>query len=172
MEIAKNIWKSGQICQKGCDSVAHLEIEGIDAWDDILKELSHPEKITKDAVNEAAKILEKTTQAAVKASSNSGRLAKSFTRTPAKENSMGVYSVVRPTGDFELKGGKTMSNADLAAQFEYGRKGGYKRHSMKRAATTMKPKPWRQSAINSAKAACEAMVEQKVNEAVDKIVGG
>lgn len=152
--------------------MAHLEIEGIDAWDEILKELSHPEKIAKDAVDEAVQILEKTTRAAVKASSNSDRLAQSFSRTPAKENSLGVYSVVRPTGDFKLKNGKTMSNADLAAQFEYGRKGGYKRLEMKRPATTMGPKPWRENAVNSAKSACQTMAEQKVHEAVDKIVGG
>lgn len=152
--------------------MAHLDIEGIDAWDDILRELSHPEEIAKDAVNEAVQILEKTTRAAVKASSNSDRLAQSFSRTPAKENSLGVYSVVRPTGDFKLKDGKTISNADLAAQFEYGRPGGYKRNGMKRPATAMKARHWRQKAINSAKAACETAVEQKVNEAVDKIVGG
>lgn len=152
--------------------MARLEIEGIDAWEDILKELSHPEKIAKDAVNEAVQILEKSTRAAVKASSNSDRLAQSFSRTPAKENDLGVYSVVRPTGDFALRDGKTISNADLAAQFEYGRKGGYKRHGMKRPETSMEAKPWRQKAINDAKAACESTMERKVHEAVDRITGG
>lgn len=152
--------------------MAHLEIKGIDAWDDILKELSHPEEIAKDAINEASQILEKTTRGAVKASSNSDRLAQSFSRTPAKENSKGVYSVVRPTGDFKLKGGKTMSNADLAAQFEYGRKGGYKRHGMKRTATAMKARPWRQKSINDAKDECETVIEKNIRDAVDRITGG
>lgn len=152
--------------------MADLKITDIDAWDSIFKELSHPEKIAKEAVNEAVQILEDSTRAAVKASSHSDKLAQSFSRTPAKENALGVYSVVRPTGDFTLRDGKTMSNADLAAQFEYGRKGGYKRHEMKRPATSMEAKPWRQNAVNNARAACEATAERKVYEIVDRITGG
>ena len=88
-------------------------------------------------------------------SSNSNKLANSFSMTPAKENDLGVYSVVRPTGDFN----KDLSNADLAAQFEYGRKGGYKRSGMVRKATSMTPRPWRDKDINDAKAECESIIE-------------
>lgn len=148
--------------------MADLQITNIDAWDDILNELSHPEKIAKEAVNEAMPILEKTTRAAVKASSNSDRLAQSFSRIPAKENDLGVYSVVRPTGDFN----DDLNNENLAAQLEYGRRGNYQRSDMSRPATEMAPKPWRQKAINAARAECEAIMKRKVYEAVDKIVGG
>ncbi|MDO5346553.1 MAG: hypothetical protein Q4E91_12520 [Lachnospiraceae bacterium] len=148
--------------------MAHLQLNEINAWDAIFKELSHPEKMAKEAVNEAVQILESSTRQAVKASSNSDRLAQSFSRTPAKENDLGVYSVVRPAGDFN----DDLTNEDLAAQFEHGRHGGYKRAGKKRAATAMEAKPWRQNAINAARAQCEATVERVVYEAVDKVTGG
>lgn len=145
--------------------MAHLRITGIDVWDDVLKGLGHPEKIAKEAINAAVPILEKTTRAAVKASSNSDKLAQSFTRTPAKENNLGVYSVVRPTGDFN----EDLSNEDLAAQFEYGRKGDYLRSGMQRPATAMRPRPWRAKAINSARAECEKIMEETIYREVDKL---
>lgn len=147
--------------------MAHLQITDINAWDNIFKTLSHPEEMAKEAVDEAVRILEESTRTAVKASSNSDKLAQSFSRTPAKENELGIYSVVRPTGDFNGE----LSNADLAAQFEYGRHGGYMRSGMKRPATSMEAKPWRQKAINGAKDACEAAAERKVHETVDRITG-
>lgn len=148
--------------------MAHLHIEGIDIWDDIFNALSHPEEIAKDAINEAAPVAEKAVQAAVKASSNSDKLANSFKLTPAKENSLGVYSVIHANGDFN----KDLSNEDLAAQFEYGRPGGYKRADMQRPATTMAARPFLERAKNDAREQCEEIIQNKVFDAVDKAVGG
>lgn len=146
--------------------MAKAQLTGFDELDKLFEQLGRPEEFAIKAVNKAAPVLEKHARDAVRASSNSDALAESFSMTPAKENDLGVYSVVRPTGEFNDK----LSNADLAAQFEYGRKGGYKRHEMKRPATEMKPRPWRDKAINGARAECERIMEHEVYKAVDEAV--
>lgn len=166
METIRNIWKSGLKLRKGCDFLAKIELTGFDDLDKIFEVLGKPEQFATKAVNKAAKVLEKHTKKNVKASSNSDELARSFIATPAKGNDMGIYSVVRPVGDFN----KDLSNADLAAQFEYGRKGGYKRPDMKRTATEMKPRPWRDKSINDSKKECESIMEEEVYKAVDEAV--
>ena len=146
--------------------MAKLELTGFDEIDKMFEILGKPEEFAIKAVNKAAPTLERCTRNAVRNSSNSDKLAISFSMTPAKENDLGVYSVVRPTGDFN----KDLSNADLAAQFEYGRKGGYKRSDMVRKATSMEPRPWRDKAINDAKAECESIIEEEVGKAIDEAV--
>lgn len=167
MEITRNIWKYGQKSRKGRDKLARLELSGFDEIEKMFEAVGKPEEFAIKAVNKAAPVLERCTRKAVKESSNSDKLATSFSMTPAKENDLGVYSVIRPTGDFN----KDLSNADLAAQFEYGRKGGYKKGDMKRAATEMRPRPWRDRALNSARAECESIAEQEVYRAIDEVVG-
>ncbi len=158
--------KSGQKLRKGRDFLAKMELTGFDDMDKMFDQLGKPEEFATKAVNKAAKILEKHTKKNVKTSSNSDELARSFIATPAKGNDMGIYSVVRPVGSFN----KDLSNADLAAQFEYGRKGGYKRAGMKRKATEMKPRPWRDKSVNDARKECESIMEKEVYKAVDEAV--
>lgn len=166
MEITRNIWKSGQKLRKGRDFLARMELTGFDELDKMFEILGKPEKVAIKAVNKAVPVLEKHIKKNVKASSNSNKLAGSFVATPAKGNDMGIYSVVRPVGDFN----KDLSNADLAAQFEYGRKGGYKKAGMKRKATEMKPRPWRDKSVNDARKECESIMEKEVYKAVDEAV--
>ena len=147
--------------------MARLELTGFDDIDKMFEILGKPEEFAIKAVNKAAPILEKHTRDAVRASSSSDKLAGSFSAISAKQNDLGVYSVVRPTGDFN----EDLSNAELAAQFEYGRKGGHKRQGMKRKSTTMAPRPWRDKALNGAKAECESIAEQEVYNAIDEAVG-
>lgn len=158
--------KSGQKLRKGCDFLARLDLTGFDDLDKMFERLGKPEEFATKAVNKAAKILEKHTKKNVKTSSNSDELARSFIATPAKGNDIGIYSVVRPVGSFN----KDLSNADLAAQFEYGRKGGYKRAGMKRKVTEMKPRPWRDKSVNDARKECESIMEKEVYKAVDEAV--
>ena len=146
--------------------MAKMELTGFDDLDKMFERLGKPEEFATKAVNKAAKVLEKHTQKNVKASSNSDELARSFIATPAKGNDMGIYSVVRPVGNFN----KDLSNADLASQFEYGRKGGYKRADMKRPATKMKPRPWRDKSINDARKECESIAESEFYKGVDEVM--
>lgn len=143
-----------------------MELTGFDDLDKMFEALGKPEEFAIKAVSKAVPVLEKHIKKNVKASSNSDKLAGSFVATPAKGNDMGIYSVVRPVGNFN----KDLSNADLAAQFEYGRKGGYKRHEMKRPATEMKPRPWRDKSVNDTRKECEAIMEEVVSKAVDEAV--
>ena len=166
MGTIKNIWRFGQKLRKGCDTVARAQLTGFDELDKLFEQLGKPEEFAFKAVNNAAPVLRKHIVKNLKNASNSKKLANSFVPTPAKVNDAGVYSVVRPTGNFN----DDLSNADLAAQFEYGRKGGYKRHEMKRPATEMKPRPWRDRSINDARKECEAIMEIEVLKAVDEAV--
>lgn len=146
--------------------MARLDLTGFDDLDKMFEILGKPDELAIKAVNKAAPVLEKHIKKNIKASSNSDKLAVSFTATPAKGNDMGIYSVVRPVGSFN----KDLSNADLAAQFEYGRKGGYKKDGMKRKATEMKPRPWRDKSVNDARKECESIMEKEVYKAVDEAV--
>ena len=166
MVTIRNIWKSGQKLRKGCDFLARMELTGFDDLDKMFERLGKPEELAIKAVNKAAPVLEKHIRKNIKASSNSDKLAGSFAATPAKGNDIGIYSVVRPVGSFN----KDLSNADLAAQFEYGRKGGYKKDGMKRKATEMKPRPWRDKSVNDARKECESIMEKEVYKAVDEAV--
>lgn len=146
--------------------MARLDLTGFDDLDKMFEILGKPDELAIKAVNKAAPVLEKHIKKNIKASSNSDRLARSFIATPAKGNDSGIYSVVRPVGEFN----EDLSNADLAAQFEFGRKGGYKRHEMKRPATEMKPRPWRDKSVNDARKECESIMEKEVYKAVDEAV--
>ena len=157
--------------------MARLTIEGFDDVDKLFAVLGNPREFTTAAVNEAAPILEKATRNAVRQAASkgyaTGGLAESFVRTPAKSNKYGTYSVVRPVG-----GRKTYesdkeehSYVERACWLEYGRNGGYERSDMLRPATSQEPSPFRQKAINDAKAECEEAMKRKVYEAVDKAGG-
>lgn len=147
--------------------MAKAQLTGFEELDKLFEQIGRPEEFAIKAVNKAAPVLKKHIQKNLKTSSNSDKLANSFHQTPAKENELGVYSVVRPEGDFN----KDLSNADLAAQFEYGRKGGYIRPGKKRPATTMNPRPWRDKSINDARNECEKIMTQEVYKAVDEAIG-
>lgn len=166
MGTIRNIWKSGQKLRKGCDFLARMELTGFGDLDKMFEILGKPDEFAIKAVNKAAPVLEKHIKKNIKASSNSDKLAGSFAATPAKGNDMGIYSVVRPVGSFN----KDLSNANLAAQFEYGRKGGYKKDGMKRKATEMKPRPWRYKSVNDARKECESIMEKEMYKAVDEVV--
>lgn len=166
MVTIRNIWKSGQKLRKGCDFLSRIELTGFGDLDKMFEILGKPDELAIKAVNKAAPVLEKHIKKNIKTSSNSDKLAGSFSATPAKGNDIGIYSVVRPVGSFN----KDLSNADLAAQFEYGRKGGYKKDGMKRKATEMKPRPWRDKSVNDARKECESIMEKEVYKAVDEAV--
>lgn len=143
--------------------MARMKVDGFDEIDKMFRELGKAEEFAVEAVNEAAPILERTTQNAVEEAANkgyaSGELAKSFKRTPAKRNELGVYSVVRPVGERDGH-----DNAERAGWLEFGV---YHRNLK----WGQEPSPFRQKAINDAKAECETIIERKIHKAVDKAVG-
>lgn len=152
--------------------MAKLELTGFDEVDKLFKVLGNPSEFAVKAVNEAAPILERCTQNAVKQAAGkgyaSGGLAASFQKTSAKENDLGVYSVIRPVGEREDSNGEMHDYAERAAWLEYGRKGGYKRSDQKRSVTEQAPSPFREKAINDAKTECESVMEQVVFDEIDK----
>ena len=80
--------------------MAKAQLTGFDELDKLFEQIGRPEEFAIKAVNKAAPVLKKHIQKNLKESSNSDKLANSFQHTPAKENELGVYSVVRPEGDF------------------------------------------------------------------------
>ena len=105
----------------------------------------------KKAINAAAPALESATRANVAAASatyGTGRLAASFSATPAKENALGVYSVVRPVGARD-----GYDYADRAAWLEYGV---YHRNEHWKSA----PHPWRSASVEAARGLCEQTIEE------------
>jgi hypothetical protein len=110
------------------------------------------------AVDKAAPILEKSLRSAVSSATNrgyaTGELAGSIKATKAKENDMGVFSVVKPEG----KDKNGLRNVEKMAYLEYG----VSSHGQA-------PHPVRQTAISSAQSACIQEMERVISEEVEKL---
>lgn len=138
----------------------HFEADAFDELEKIFDKLSNTNTdICKKAVNKAAPVLEKGIRKAFETKATggyaTGNTAKSFAPTNAKKNQYGVYSVVRPVGKNE----KGVDYAKIAAIMEYG--------TQYRVA-----KPYMETAINSTRDKCEAVMQEVFSEEIDKITGG
>lgn len=139
-------------------------ITGFEDLEKMLNELAEPEKMAKKAVDKAVPIVENSLKARIQEAANrtdtkgrpysTGELAGSIAGTAAKENDLGVYSVVKANGT-DSKG---LRNAEKMAYLEYG----VRSHGQE-------PHPVRGPAV----AACEAKVletmENVIYSEVDKL---
>lgn len=155
--------------------MANLRIEGFDGVDKLFKDLSNIDEIAIEAVNEAAPILEECLKGAIEAAASkgyaTGELAASVIARSAKKNQYGVFSVVGPVGSHSKRPYEKneTSYAKEAAVLEFGRRGGYKDNDG-RIVTHQDPSPYREKAINTAKARCEKVMEDSIYSQVDKMV--
>ena len=148
--------------------MAHLDFNGLDDVMKMFDKLEAPEKIAKEAVGKAEKVLERSTKAAVRNSlvnKSASGLVNSFVPTGAKENQWGVYSVVRPVG----ADSDGITYAQKALWLEYGRfrTGNQGRNGSMRENQIQGGRPWRQAAINNAQAECEKIIEDVIQKAVE-----
>lgn len=142
-----------------------MEVNG---FEELLQALNKAAVSTKDAclkaVDKAAPILKETLSGEIaKAASRgyaTGDLAGSVSAMKAKENELGIFSVVGVRGADK----KGIANEDKLLWLENGTnrsRGGL----MKRAG------PIRRRAVNSAKAECEAVMEQEINQFMGETFG-
>lgn len=136
--------------------MARAEINGFEDLDKMFDLLDAKMKdITLKALDSAAPILVESASKAV--SKKTGALSESFKATKAKNNKWGSYTVVRPTG-YDDKG---TNNYAKGAFLEYGTTVNGSPHSA--------PRPWRQRAVNTAKARVEEKLEQILTSEVNRI---
>ena len=137
--------------------------------DEFIRELEKAQVDTKTAcikgVNKAAPVLKECLQAEITKTANkgyaTGDLAGSVSAMKAKENEYGVFSVVGPRGT-DRKG---VSNEDKLLWLENGtmRQG---HNLMKRAG------PVRSRAVSAAQGKCQQILEESINQFVDKTFKG
>lgn len=137
--------------------MANCTITGFDELEKMLRKLEHPEKMAIKAVDAASPVLVRAMQSAISsATGNSGRgkgtLAGSISATSARQNELGVFSAIRPTGS-DSKG---VRNGAKLAYLEYG----VRSHNQP-------PRPVRAAAVAAAEGEClriiENIIEQEVN---------
>lgn len=137
--------------------MANCSITGFNELEKMLKKLEQPEKMAIKAVDAASPVLVKAMQSSIEAATGSsgrsrGTLAGSISATSARQNEMGVFSAVRPTGT-DSKG---VRNGAKLAYLEYG----VKSHNQP-------PRPVRANAVAMAENEClriiQDIIEQEVN---------
>lgn len=146
--------------------MASVEMQGFDELEKFLGKLAEPTGMAIEAVNAAAPILEEGLKSEISSAANkgyaTGELVNHIRKTKAKKNQYGVFSVVGPVGERTRKnktnnGAHTVRFAEELAYLEYGTSNGQGSH------------PVRQKAINRTEAKCEAIIEKKISDAIDKL---
>lgn len=144
--------------------MARAKITGFDNLSQFFAKLEHPEKIAIKAVDKAAPVLEESFRSEIRKAADrtdkkgrpysTGELAASVYRTEAKENHLGVFSVVKVEGT-DSKG---VRNVEKLAYLEYGV-----------ASKGQDPHPVRQKANNAAEEECVKIMQEVIYEEVDKL---
>lgn len=144
--------------------MARAKLNGFDDLEKFLVKLAEPTKMAIKAVDAAAPVLEESFKAEVRKAANrkdkngkpysTGELVNSIKRTKAKENHLGVFSVVKADGE-DSKG---LRNVEKLAYLEYGV-----------ASHGQAPHPVRQKAVNSAEAECAEIMQEVIYKEVDKL---
>ena len=144
--------------------MARANLTGFGDLEKFLKKLTEPTTMAIKAVDEASPVLEDSLKSEIRKAANrtddkgrpysTGELAASIHRTKAKENHLGVFSVVKADGT-DSKG---LRNVEKMAYLEYGV-----------ASHGQAPHPVRQKAINSAEAECVKIMENVIYKEVDKL---
>ena len=146
-----------------------MAINGFDGLEKMFDKMLQANEIATEAVSKAAPILEESTKKAISGalasadrkgeSHSTGELVAAVICDPAKLNQYGAFSVARPHG----KHSSGESNAKIANILEYGHKDGYK-NKFGQEVGFQSPSPWRQKALNDAKAKCEETMRKVVEE--------
>lgn len=137
--------------------MARCTITGFDELEKVLKKLEQPEKIAIKAVDAASPVLVRAMKGAIESAtsdSSSGSLAASIEATSARQNELGVFSAVRPTGT-DSKG---VRNGAKLAYLEYG----VKSHNQP-------PRPVREAAVAAAEGECLRIIQNVVEEEVGSL---
>lgn len=136
--------------------MASCSITGFDELEKILRKLEQPEKMAIKAVDAASPVLVSALKGAINAATKGGHgdLAGSIEATSARQNELGVFSAVRPTGT-DRKG---VRNGEKLAYLEYGVKSHHQ-----------PPRPVRQAAVAAAEGACMSIIEGIIEQEVGSL---
>lgn len=135
--------------------MANCTITGFPELEKVLDKLTHPEKMAIKAVDAASPVLVNAMKSSISGATSgraTGELVGSIEATSARQNEMGVFSAVRPTGT-DRKG---VRNGAKLAYLEYGV-----------ASNNQPPRPVRSAAVALAEGQCmsiiQSVIEQEVN---------
>lgn len=134
--------------------MARCQITGFDELEKVLRKMEQPEKMAIKAVDAASPVLVASMKSAIAGATKgtgSGSLIGSISATSARQNELGVFSAVRPTGS-DSKG---VRNGAKLAYLEYGVR-----------SRNQPPRPVRAAAVASAESACLAIIEGIINAEV------
>ena len=136
--------------------MGRCSITGFDELEKLLKKLDEPEKMAIKAVDAASPVLVRALQGAINSatSGGTGALAGSISATSARQNELGVFSAVRPTGT-DANG---VRNGAKLAYLEYG----VKSHNQP-------PRPVRASAVAAAEGECLKIIENVIQQEVGQL---
>lgn len=135
--------------------MANCTITGFPELEKLIAKLTQPEKIAIKAVDAASPVLVNAMKSSISGATSGrahGDLVGSIEATSARQNEMGVFSAVRPTGT----DGKGVRNGAKLAYLEYGV-----------ASHNQPPRPVRSAAVALAEGQCmsiiQSVIEQEVN---------
>lgn len=137
--------------------MARCSITGFDELEKMLKRLGEPEKMAVKAVDAASPVLVRALKGAIESATSSkstGSLAASIEATSARQNELGVFSAVRPTGT-DSKG---VRNGAKLAYLEYG----VRSHGQP-------PRPVRAAAVAAAESECLRIAQETIEAEVGRL---
>ena len=137
-----------------------MTITGFEDVEEMLNKLANPYEMAEKAVNKAAPIVEKNLKTQIRSAANrrdkcgkpysTGELEASIAATNARDNSLGVFAVVKPNG--------TDKNAEKMGYLEYG----VRSHGQE-------PRPVRAAAVAQSENAVMQVMEEVIGAEVDKL---
>lgn len=137
--------------------MARCTITGFNELEKLMNKLAQPEKMAIKAVDAASPVLVnamKNSIAGATSGSATGTLVGSIEATSARQNEMGVFSAVRPTGT-DSKG---VRNGAKLAYLEYGV-----------ASHNQPPRPVRSAAVAMAEGQCLSIIQNVIEQEVDSL---
>lgn len=139
-----------------------MTITGFEDVEEMLNKLANPYEMAEKAVNKAAPIVEKNLKTQIRSAANrrdkygkpysTGELEASIAATNARDNSLGVFAVVKPNGTDKIR------NAEKMGYLEYG----VRSHGQE-------PRPVRAAAVAQSKNAVMQVMEEVIGAEVDKL---
>lgn len=139
-----------------------MTITGFEDVEEMLNKLANPCEMAEKAVNKAAPIVEKNLKTQIRSAANrrdkygkpysTGELEASIAATNARDNSLGVFAVVKPNGTDKIR------NAEKMGYLEYG----VRSHGQE-------PRPVRAAAVAQSENAVMQVMEEVIGAEVDKL---
>lgn len=141
-----------------------MTITGFEDVEEMLNKLANPYEMAEKAVNKAAPIVEKNLKTQIRSAANrrdkygkpysTGELEASIAATNARDNSLGVFAVVKPN-ETDKNG---LRNAEKMGYLEYG----VRSHGQE-------PRPVRAAAVAQSENAVMQVMEEVIGAEVDKL---